>query len=674
VTHPYSPGVKPFIIAFTILWTLCAESRAEPYQVQIVLNFGDQRVFTKDFKDQVQREIGESLQAALGEIGQVQVVRNHALVKTLRTRGMKALDELDSALGSLGKPDAVKKSPLLKDLEPEALRGLGEWKRLEPTKTCFVFIDYVNDQYEIQVRQHDGSTGVNSPLRESEKVSDRQFVGRAAALLMARDFGVVGTITGQAANGSRQVQVSFVGGDLEGPLENWVKKNDILAVVRVDPNSPTRPSTMIPHALVQVQNDPVKGLATCQFLAQEGRSFPLQGARCIKLGTARGPIRLRLLKEDARVTTPEPKVQIQVGRQSFKDEKRELLTTDKEGRCSSEKEGVVYDHVAFVGIYYHSQLLMQVPVPILEEGYFDCRVNLKPDPLAQAAFNVNLWNDRLYEKGALMQTLFEELPKASPDKREANLKKAQESLSQLEEDIRRFGDERKSLAQEINRISPQKSATLLSGGDQRLAKLGDAVQNLRKFIINQEEIIKAANDPKNKEIFELIQKAEGLENQAEFGKALEVYQELQEKLKAAGREDPKRIQHINDLAKVWEPKSEQHRKDRNYVYDSWSKRANGGYDGDKAGLDDVKAQISKAKKALETCKKEKDYLTPLKLSKTTDILLHKLEQSYNTLLPNAKTESDTAEVVKNLKSVIDDLGELLSDITAFLEQVKADKK
>jgi hypothetical protein len=589
---------------------------------------------------------------------------------------MKALDELDSALGSLGKPDAVKKSPLLKDLEPEALRGLAEWKRLEPTKTFFVFIDYINDQYEIQVRQHDGSTGVNSPLRDPEKVSDRQFVGRTAALLVARDFGVVGTITGQAGSDNRQVQVSFVGGDLEGPLNNWVKKNDILALVRVDPNSPTRPSSMIPHALLQVQNDPVKGMATCQLLAQEGRSFALQGARCIKLGTTRGPLRLRLLKEDARVTTPEPKVQFQVSMQSFKDEKRELRTTDKDGRYSTEKDGFVYDQVAYVGIRYHGQLLTQVPVPILEEGYYDCRVNLTPDPLAQVAFNVNLWNDRLYEKGTLIQTLFEELPKASADKRQANLKKAQESLSQLEEDIRRFSDERKNLAQEITRISPQKAATLLSGGDQRLVKLGEAVQNLRKFITNQEEILQAANDPKNKEILELIQKAQGLENQAEFGKALEAYQELQEKLKAAGKDKdkPELVQHISELAKVWEPKSEEHRKARNFIYDSWSKRVSGGYDGDKAGLDDVKAQISKAKKALETCKKEKDYLTPLKLSKTTDILLGKLQQQYNTLLPNAKTESDTAEVVKNLKSVIDDLGELLSDITAFLEQVKADKK
>src|SRR5207302_4269203 len=119
---------------------------------------------------------------------------------------------------------------------------------------------------------------------------------------------------------------------------------------------------------------------------------PLQRVRCIKLSTTRGPLRLRLLKEDARMATPEPKVQLQVGSQSFKDEKRELGTTDKDGRFFSENKGIVYDQVAFVGIYVNSQLLKQVPVPILEEGYYDFWVNLKPNPLAQLTFNINLWN------------------------------------------------------------------------------------------------------------------------------------------------------------------------------------------------------------------------------------------------------------------------------------------
>jgi hypothetical protein len=593
---------------------------------------------------------------------------------------MKALDELDSALGSLGKPDAVKKSPLLKDLEKEVLDRLAEWKRLEPTKTCFVLIDYVNDQYEVQVRQHDGSTGVNSPLREPEKVSDRQFVGRAAALLLARDFGAVGTITGQTPNDSRQVQVTFVGGDQEGPLENWVKKNDILALVRVDPNSPIRPGTLIPHVLFQVQMDPVKGVATCLLLAQEGQDIPLQGTRCIKLGTTRGPVRLRLLKEDARVATPEPKVQLQIGSQSFKDEKRELGSTDKDGRFSTESKGVIYDRVAYVGVYYNGQLLRQVPIPILEEGYFDCRVNLKPNRLAQVTFSYNLWNQRAFEKYSLAVVLLETLFAAPPKDRQATLRKAQDGLTSLNDDISRLESEKKNLLAELKRAAPSglppKGAegltSLINQSETRLIDLDKVRERLRKFIKDQEEILREENNPERKVILELAAKADAFESQAEFGKALEVYRELQEKMKATkGQDNPKLIDHINTLAKTWELKGDDHGKARRFIYETWPKLD---YSGSKTDLDDFKANIDKARKELNVCRKVDDYLSPLRLFKATDQLLGKLQQRYTGLLPTAKSNADEAEAAENLAVVIKELGKLLSDITAYLEEKKSDQK
>jgi hypothetical protein len=656
---------------------LCGESQAEPYQVKVVLNFGDHRVFTKDFREQVQREIHDGLQAALGDMGQVDVVNNHALVKTLRTRGMKALDELDNALGTLNKPDAVKKSPLLKDLEPEALRGLAEWKRLDPTKTYFVFIDYVNDQYEIQVRQHDGSTGVNSPLREPQRIADRAFVARAATLLMARDFGVVGSITSPTLNDSRQVQVTFVGGDQDESLENWVKKGDLLALVIVDANAPTRPSTMIPHAFLQVQGNPVKGIATCQLLVQEGREkgIPLQTVRCIKLGTTRGPLRLRLLKDDARIPTPEPKVQLQVGSQSFKDEKRELGTTDKDGRFSTESKGIIYDHVAFVGIYVNSQLLTQLPIPILEEGFHDSRVNLKPNRLAQITFSINLWNQRTIEKKSLAVVQLETLFAASPKDRQSTMRKAQEGLSRLNDDISRLESDKKTLASQLSKESPsgvpQPLAVLLSQGDARLADLGKARDRLVKFIKDQEEIIKELNNPERKEILELAQKAEAFENQEEFGQALEVYRELQEKIKAKGLDNPKLIEHIDNLAKTWEIKGDDHRKARSFIYNTWPKLD---YSGSKADLDGFKAHVERAKKALETCRKADDHLTALRLSKATDQLHGKLQQRRTNLLPTVKQNVEDAEAVTNLDSIIKEIDSLLSDINAYFEEKKSSRK
>lgn len=680
--HPLRRALKISfgqVIFLTSLCSLCfcSELHADPYQVKVVLNFGDRRVFTEGYKKQVEREMGESLQAALGEMGQVQVVSGHALVKILRTRGMKALDELDNALGSLGKPDAVKKSPVLKDLEPEALRGLTDWKRLDPTKTFFVFIDYVNDQYEIQVRQHDGSTGVNSPLREPLHLSDRAFVGRVATLLMARDFGVVGSITSPALSEARQVQVAFVGGDQDGPLENWVKKDDLLALAIVDPNAPTRPSTMIPFAFLQVQGNPVKGIATCQLLVQEGREkeIPLQRVRCIKLATTRGPLRLRLLKDDPRTVTPEPKVQLQVGNHSFKDEKKEVGQTDKEGRFPIDRNSVVYDQVAFVGIYVSGQPLMQLPVPILDEGYYDYRVNLKPSPLAQVTFSVNLWNQRAFEKRSLAIVLLETLSAASPKQRQNTLQKAQEGLTRLNDDIARLESEKKTLAAELKRVAPggvpSKLVDILKQGTSWFDDLGRVRERLVKFINDQEEISKEENNPERKEILELAQKAEALENQTEFGQALEVYRELQEKLKARKQENPKLIEHINNLAKTWEIKGDAHRKARDFIYDTWPKLD---YSGAKADLAGFKANVERAKKALETCRRADDYLTALRLSKATDQLSGKLRQRYTGLLPNVKSNPEDAEAAENLDSVIKELDKLLTDIKAFLEEKKSEQK
>ncbi|MFL5241935.1 MAG: hypothetical protein ACJ8FY_07485 [Gemmataceae bacterium] len=649
----------------------------KPYQVQIVLHFGDQRLLTRDFKDQVQREIGESMQAALGDLGQVQIVPDHPFVKILQSKGMRVLDDLENSLGLLSKPEAVKKSPLLKDLDPKGLEVLAAWKRLEPAKTYFVFIDYVDDQYRIQARQHDGSTGVNSALRDPEHSSDREFVGRAATLLLARDFGIVGTVTGQQSDSL--FQVTFHAGALDGPLENWIKKNDILALVNVDSNAPARPTNFIPKFLLQVQEAPVKGASVCQLLAREGSTLaaaggPGQGIRCIRLATTRGPLRLRLLKEGSRPPIPEPKVQLQVRSHSFKDEANEAMSTDKDGRTLDSKGGV-YDQVAFVNVYSQGNLLEQLPVPILEEGYFDYYINLKPKPLYQTTFNLELWNRRLYEKASLAGTLLESLPGAPPDQRQATLKKAQSGLSQIEEDIRRLEKEKSNITAEIKSVAPKGAppqlTSLLNQGDSNMKALGQARDDLRKWIKGQEEIIKAENDPERKAILELVQKADALENQAEFGKALEVYRELEEKLKASNKEDKKVQNHIADLAKIWETRDPELRKARSFIYDTWPKLD---YSGSKADLDAFKANIDRARKALETCKKAGDYLTPLKLSKGTSALSSKLQQRYTNILPTAPQNLEEAEAVSNLDPVIKELGALLSEITAYLEEKKSAPK
>src|SRR5947209_5838874 len=118
---------------------LCGEAPAQldpekdsPYQLQIVVRVADHPPFTAVFKDQVKRELRDSLQASLADLARVEVLDTHPLLKDIETKGLQA--------------------------------ALDSWKEVSPRKTHFVLIDFKSGQYEIQARQHDGLTGLASPV------------------------------------------------------------------------------------------------------------------------------------------------------------------------------------------------------------------------------------------------------------------------------------------------------------------------------------------------------------------------------------------------------------------------------------------------------------------------------------------------------------------------------
>src|SRR5260370_42506320 len=65
----------------------------KPYKVQLVLRFAEHKQCTPTFKDKVERELPNSLQGALGEMREVDVVRDHAKLKQIdEQRREKLLD------------------------------------------------------------------------------------------------------------------------------------------------------------------------------------------------------------------------------------------------------------------------------------------------------------------------------------------------------------------------------------------------------------------------------------------------------------------------------------------------------------------------------------------------------------------------------------------------------
>ena len=208
-----------------LLCALCASGKLaaaldaetnKPYHLQVVLHFSGHRWLTDPFQKQIKRELHDSLQAALGDLAEVEVRDHHPRLKEVETNGLRA--------------------------------ALDSWNFLSDEKLHFLFIDFVDGQYEIQSRQYDGFVGLASPTVRHAQVADRQLVARQASLLIDQDFGLAGTINLPKKGPGDIYEIALKGGGLGAFLGHWLKKGDILAISQIS-NQGSRGPGAVPHAL-----------------------------------------------------------------------------------------------------------------------------------------------------------------------------------------------------------------------------------------------------------------------------------------------------------------------------------------------------------------------------------------------------------------------------------------
>src|SRR5579864_7464583 len=96
---------------------------SKPYDLQVVLHFSQHRLLTPVFQEQIKHELKDGLQAALGQLAQVEVTNKHPLLNDVLSQGLQ--------------------------------RALDSWNALSDTKVHFVLIDFVDGRYDIQSRQYD---------------------------------------------------------------------------------------------------------------------------------------------------------------------------------------------------------------------------------------------------------------------------------------------------------------------------------------------------------------------------------------------------------------------------------------------------------------------------------------------------------------------------------------
>ncbi len=319
----------------------------QPYSLTIVLRVAPHRLLTPVFKGQLQRELGDSLQASLGKLAKVQVVTTHPLLKDIDSRGLQAV------------LDGLEKGP--------ATAG----------KLHFVLLDFAEGQYTIQAGQYDGLTGLATPIVRQAHTDDRQFVAKQAALLVERDFGIVGTVV-KKIEGAK-IEVALKGGGLGDSVDRSIKKDQIFALAQILQAGTGKRAVRVREAFLQVVEEPKQGVCICRLInryrddASKLMEKPgVLGYRCLKLGSDEGPLRLRLVDDKG---LPLDGLQVEVGRHGFdrKDGFKPRGST-KGGNLPFSPEK--YEHLAFVKVLYRRTLIAQVPVVILNGRTAVCRVSI----------------------------------------------------------------------------------------------------------------------------------------------------------------------------------------------------------------------------------------------------------------------------------------------------------
>jgi hypothetical protein len=613
----------------------------QPYRLRVVLSIGESREFTLLFKDRVKRELQDVLQAALGNVGQVEIVDRASIEKELHGKELPRDDRRISLERTLNLTDAVTQHGL-KD-------ALDIWKEVSETKTHFVVIQSVDNQYEIQTRQFDGMTGLASPLVRQARIGDRELVVRTAALLIDQDFGIVGTVPANA-RGS-EVQVLLKGGRL-GPLTPWVTKGHVFAVAQIKHGSGGQRAFRVGETLLQVLEDPKDGVCRCRLLhrfADPLAAGPaIVGYRCLKLGTTVGTLRIHLVDDKDR----------SVGVQRLKvaadttSPKAEDLSTGPDGFTPWARGP--YRHVAFVQILTSAdeQLSGEIPVEILGDRVVVCRMprNVRADKSVQLDFDRKHLLLRLNDSLLAASGLVSELNQLSknPDARDEALRRAKAGLADLNTDLTTYNEEHARLT--------KNNAIGLEPIRERLEVLKVKKKEFEDYKDELDKIIRDVKDPLRAELRAKANQAQLLERDAQYQQAIDLYEEVVTKGAGQPLIEPY-VKHLDQLKKDWEPKSEQHRQARAFVYETWPKLES---------AVKLKARLPEAQAALKAFEESGDRLSPRMLLKANTAHFTRLTKRLDDIL--ASSSAEDKEEGRLISQINPDLVKLTEDTVKFIKQ------
>lgn len=624
----------------------------QPYHLRVVLVMPDHPLLTPAFHHQLAHEIRASLQAALGEMGLVEVFDGHEL------SAPPASAEGDRRRDSLARTLALLRAVEARGLE----RALDDWHEISTVKTHFILVNYQDDAYQIQARQFDGSTGLASPLVRRVKTADREFVARAALLLIDRDFGLVGTI--DSGSPGPTVPVTFRGGELGVSLQPWVKKGDVFAVSRIEQaGGGQQRGTRIDWTLLQVQDEPREGKCSCRLWNRY--KDPLAGGpavagfRCMKLGATTAPLRLRLI--DETTGAPLASLRVNVSTNDFEARGAEEGSTGADGIWQTHKD---YPQLALVQVSSGGTQRARIPVAILGESVVVCR--LPTNPSMEARGQLDLMRSRIIEQIGDSQAKVGEL---TQEVNELNKKNAHEDALQrvdfgqraLQRDLDAYAVQMGQLQQAAQSLGGQ-SGFGLDEVEHQLKELRASNEQLKTYRAELREIVQKEKDPKWVQWREMLSRAKLLRDQAEFDQAIRLYQQV---LEAGGDRAELRpyATQLQSLIAAWTPKNEEHGVAQRFFVETWPRLDT---------PEKLKDKLPQAEQMLQILRTNQDRLTPLVLLKANIAHALKLRKRLDELL--TALNQDNQNELKLVREVSQGLEHLTKEATASVDAGKKPMK
>jgi hypothetical protein len=627
----------------------------DAYRWQVVLKVKPHPLLTAEFRDRLLRDVKTALQSQLGPIGTVETVDLVAVPAEKR-------EPLWSAFDKDGWPALT--------AEPA--------RTLTGVKTHFLTLEVKGSVYHLEARQHDGSTGLVSPLLRKGDERSADLVGRKAGLLLAPDFGPVGTVVAGDEADPNGVVVRVRGSAL-APAGRFVKPGDLFAVAGVkaaEPPAPKdrgrglRPSAPPPAGPPKLVGTPreytylrvllllANGDCRCAVISRFEKGLPTHfpgviGVRCLKLPTIEAPVQIKLVDKDGKPHPRASAVAMIAGDAGYAvDPGPGSGFTFQNGTFRSPRP---LSNIACLSVSLSPTWTERFPVPVYGDGPVTLAFEVDEQKAKRAELERASWalRARVAEAHNSFATLFSTINGLVLKNNN------REALARLRDGLTRGAATEKALAAELDSLRKQPGAdagyagTQLKDCDAQIQALREWQAKLKEHEARLEEAAKLDPLKVETEIRARDLKAfiEDLVGKGEVPEALDVFDEL---IKLT-HDDAQRLAKEN-LLKEWAAKTDDHRIAREVILKTWP---------DAQTLEEFEAAVKKLSPAIRECMKQKDKLGLRKLLNTFNPAYEKLEKLAQGLDVNIKADE---ERLKSIRKAGEEAHEIEEQVREWLKQ------